>query len=61
MSLTACRVFNRYVEIGRVVLINKGEFAGKIATVVDVIDQNRVSPAQTSASCCVDCRRCVGL
>ena len=30
------------VEIGRVVLINTGADAGKIATIVDFIDQNRV-------------------
>jgi len=32
----------RYVEIGRVVLISYGPDAGKLATIVDVIDQNRV-------------------
>merc|ERR1719198_786696 len=35
-------VLTRYVELGRVVLINNGEFEGKIAVIVDVIDQNRV-------------------
>lgn len=34
--------FKRFVEIGRVVLINYGEEAGKIAAIVDVIDDNRV-------------------
>eukprot|EP00051_Salpingoeca_urceolata_P026150 m.476270 g.476270 ORF g.476270 m.476270 type:complete len:135 (-) comp20484_c0_seq1:34-438(-) len=34
-------VFKRYVEIGRVVLINSGPDAGKTAVIVDVIDQNR--------------------
>jgi len=35
-------LFKRYVEIGRVVLISYGPDAGKLATVIDVIDQNRV-------------------
>lgn len=34
-------VFNRYVEIGRVVLINYGPDAGKLATIIDVVDQNK--------------------
>ena len=35
-------LFKRFVEIGRVVLISYGPDAGKVATIVDVIDQNRV-------------------
>merc|ERR1719272_2487736 len=34
-------VFTRFVEIGRVVLINTGENKGKIAVIVDVVDANR--------------------
>jgi large subunit ribosomal protein L14e len=34
-------VFKRYVEIGRVVLINFGPDTGKLATIVDVVDQNK--------------------
>merc|ERR1711993_125584 len=34
--------FQRFVEIGRVAVIQQGECAGKIAAIVDVIDQNRV-------------------
>lgn len=34
-------VFNRFVEVGRVVLINYGPEAGKLATIVDIIDQNK--------------------
>mmetsp|Transcript_36164 Transcript_36164/g.51131 ORF Transcript_36164/g.51131 Transcript_36164/m.51131 type:complete len:134 (-) Transcript_36164:253-654(-) len=34
-------VFTRYVEAGRVVLINFGPDAGKIATIVDIVDQNK--------------------
>jgi hypothetical protein len=34
--------FTRYVEIGRVALINYGEDYGKLVVISDVIDQNRV-------------------
>ncbi|KAJ2813654.1 hypothetical protein H4S07_000524 [Coemansia furcata] len=33
--------FKRLVEVGRVVLITHGEDAGKIATIVDIVDHNR--------------------
>ncbi|KAI3898791.1 hypothetical protein MKW92_027279 [Papaver armeniacum] len=33
--------FKRYVEIGRVALVNYGECYGKLVVIVDVIDQNR--------------------
>ncbi|KAF9436632.1 hypothetical protein BGZ76_003429 [Entomortierella beljakovae] len=33
--------FQRVVEIGRVVLINYGPDAGKLAVIVDIIDHNR--------------------
>ena len=34
-------VFKRFMEVGRVVLINFGPDAGKLATVIDVVDQNK--------------------
>ncbi|KAI3989105.1 hypothetical protein MKX01_033141 [Papaver californicum] len=34
-------IFKRYVEIGRVALVNYGENYGKLVVIVDVIDQNR--------------------
>mmetsp|Transcript_19646 Transcript_19646/g.14102 ORF Transcript_19646/g.14102 Transcript_19646/m.14102 type:complete len:135 (+) Transcript_19646:20-424(+) len=34
--------FTRFVEIGRVALINYGPEAGKLCTVIDIIDNNRV-------------------
>jgi large subunit ribosomal protein L14e len=34
-------IFKRYVEVGRVVLINYGPDAGKLATVIDIVDQNK--------------------
>lgn len=34
--------FSRFVQIGRVVVFNLGEDAGKVAVIVDVIDANRV-------------------
>ncbi|PWZ00862.1 putative RPL14B-ribosomal protein [Testicularia cyperi] len=33
--------FKRYVEVGRVVLVEEGPSAGKLAVVVEVIDHNR--------------------
>eukprot|EP00262_Sarcandra_glabra_P011315 TRINITY_DN27179_c0_g1_i1.p1 TRINITY_DN27179_c0_g1~~TRINITY_DN27179_c0_g1_i1.p1 ORF type:complete len:135 (+),score=31.70 TRINITY_DN27179_c0_g1_i1:102-506(+) len=33
--------FKRYVEIGRVALVNYGKEYGKLVVIVDVIDQNR--------------------
>lgn len=35
--------FSRYVEIGRVALINYGPEAGTLVVITDVVDQNRVS------------------
>ncbi|KAL9248833.1 Large ribosomal subunit protein eL14y-like protein [Drosera capensis] len=34
-------VFKRYVEIGRVALINYGKDYGRLVVIVDVVDQNR--------------------
>ncbi|POG75813.1 ribosomal protein L14-domain-containing protein, partial [Rhizophagus irregularis DAOM 181602=DAOM 197198] len=36
--------FQRLVEVGRLVLINSGEYAGKLAIIVEIIDHNRVIP-----------------
>ncbi|THU69434.1 hypothetical protein C4D60_Mb08t14380 [Musa balbisiana] len=33
--------FKRYVEIGRVALVNYGKEYGRLVVIVDVIDQNR--------------------
>ncbi|KAJ2695142.1 hypothetical protein H4R19_005860, partial [Coemansia spiralis] len=33
--------FKRLVEVGRVVLVTSGSDAGKIATIVDIVDHNR--------------------
>eukprot|EP00727_Mastigamoeba_balamuthi_P011129 m51a1_g6639 putative 60S ribosomal protein L14e (180) ;mRNA; f:107658-108346 len=35
-------VFRRFVEVGRVVLVNYGPDMGKLATIIDVVDANRV-------------------
>eukprot|EP01121_Diplochlamys_sp_Union-15-3_P007554 TRINITY_DN192_c0_g1_i3.p1 TRINITY_DN192_c0_g1~~TRINITY_DN192_c0_g1_i3.p1 ORF type:complete len:173 (-),score=35.87 TRINITY_DN192_c0_g1_i3:33-551(-) len=35
------RIFQHWVEIGRVVLISYGPDLGKLAVIIDVIDQNR--------------------
>eukprot|EP00736_Rhodelphis_marinus_P012592 Rmarinus@m.15285 len=34
--------FSRFVEIGRVCLVNYGDDAGKLCAIIDVLDQNRV-------------------
>ncbi|KAJ3234748.1 60S ribosomal protein L14 [Chytriomyces hyalinus] len=34
-------VFNRFVEVGRVVLVNYGPDAGKLAVIVDIVDHAR--------------------
>nr|ADD24227.1 60S ribosomal protein L14 [Lepeophtheirus salmonis] len=34
--------FKRFVEIGRVAVVTQGPFAGQIATIINVVDQNRV-------------------
>ena len=41
-SLPGTMSFKRHVELGRVCLINYGEQEGKLCTIVDVIDSNRV-------------------
>lgn len=41
--MVVVQVFKRYVEIGRVALVNYGEDHGKLVVIVDVVDQNRVS------------------
>ncbi|WVQ81797.1 hypothetical protein IAT38_003922 [Cryptococcus sp. DSM 104549] len=33
--------FKRFVEVGRVVLVNDGPSAGKLAVIVEIIDHNR--------------------
>jgi hypothetical protein len=40
--------FKRFVEVGRVVLVNEGPSAGKLAVIAEIIDHNRVR------QCCID-------
>ncbi|EGR27465.1 ribosomal protein, putative [Ichthyophthirius multifiliis] len=35
-------VFNKFVQVGRVVYINFGSDKGKLAVIVDIVNQNRV-------------------
>ena len=37
------QVYKRFVEIGRVVLINEGPDLGKLCVIIDLVDQRRVS------------------
>ncbi|KAI8872949.1 60S ribosomal protein L14e [Ramicandelaber brevisporus] len=39
--MSAKTSFKRSVEVGRVVLLNHGRDAGKLATIVEIIDHNR--------------------
>ncbi len=38
----ALRVYTRFVEIGRVVLLIAGPYKGQIAAISDVVDQTKV-------------------
>ena len=42
LSMFSEMPFSKFVEIGRVAMLNEGPDAGKIAAIVNVIDQNRV-------------------
>lgn len=42
-SFDLLQPFKRYVEIGRVALVNYGKDYGRLVVIVDVIDQNRVN------------------
>ena len=35
-------LFERYVQVGRVVMVNKGEYQGKLAVIVEIIDHGRL-------------------
>eukprot|EP01100_Stratorugosa_tubuloviscum_P010094 TRINITY_DN4291_c0_g1_i1.p1 TRINITY_DN4291_c0_g1~~TRINITY_DN4291_c0_g1_i1.p1 ORF type:complete len:281 (-),score=107.45 TRINITY_DN4291_c0_g1_i1:139-981(-) len=35
-------LFKRFVEIGRVCLVNFGRYSGKLCVIIDVVDQNRI-------------------
>lgn len=37
--------FKRFVEVGRVALVNYGKEYGRLVVIVDIIDQNRVTPS----------------
>lgn len=50
--------FQRYVEIGRVALINYGEDYGKLVVIVDVVDKNRVRAARAAAVVHMHMQRC---
>ena len=43
MRKFAVMPFSRYVEVGRVVIINYGKEYGKLYVISDIVDQNRVS------------------
>ncbi|KAK4055997.1 hypothetical protein OIO90_002992 [Microbotryomycetes sp. JL221] len=39
--MSSVETFKRYVEVGRVVLLNDGPSAGKLAVIVEIVDHNR--------------------
>ncbi|OCF33886.1 50S small subunit ribosomal protein L14e [Kwoniella heveanensis CBS 569] len=41
VSVLQQSTFKRFVEVGRVVLVNEGPSAGKLAVIVEIIDHNR--------------------
>ncbi|VAI47063.1 unnamed protein product [Triticum turgidum subsp. durum] len=41
LQLLSCMPFKRFVEIGRVALVNYGKDYGRLVVIVDVVDQNR--------------------
>ncbi|XP_031561497.1 60S ribosomal protein L14-like [Actinia tenebrosa] len=49
-------VYNRFVEVGRVALINCGADEGKLCVIVDVVDQNR---ALVDGPCTSVCRQAI--
>ena len=46
VNMSAQEAFKRYVEVGRVVLVNKGEGEGKLAVIAEIVDHNKVSSSQ---------------
>ena len=41
LLLQPAQLFSRYVEVGRVCLVNYGPDAGKLCVIVDIVDQNK--------------------
>lgn len=41
ITMPAKEAFKRFVEVGRVVIVNEGESAGKLAVIVEIIDHNK--------------------
>ncbi|EDO39219.1 predicted protein [Nematostella vectensis] len=51
-------VYSRFVEVGRVALINAGPDEGKLCVVVDLVDQNR---ALIDGPCTSVCRQAINM
>ncbi|KXJ24213.1 60S ribosomal protein L14 [Exaiptasia diaphana] len=49
-------VYRRFVEVGRVALINSGADMGKLCVIVDIVDQNR---ALVDGPCTSVCRQAI--
>jgi hypothetical protein len=59
--LLCVQPFKRFVEIGRVALVNYGKDYGRLVVIVDVVDQNRVindrALLRGFVFCSLSCRR----
>jgi len=42
LIIFALQPFQRFVQSGRVAYVSDGPYQGKLVTIVDIIDQNRV-------------------
>lgn len=51
-------LFKRYVQIGRLCVISKGAEEGKLCTIVDVVDRNRVRLRSIASLICAKLRIC---
>lgn len=46
MAAAPKKLYKRFAEVGRIVLIQYGPDAGKLATIIDIVDQNKVRRAR---------------
>ena len=46
MAAAPKKLYKRFAEVGRIVLIQYGPDAGKLATIIDIVDQNKVRRGQ---------------
>ena len=54
--LCLLQVYKRFVEIGRVALINDGPDRGKLCVIIDIVDQRRVCDPSANINKCISIR-----